>query len=57
MPQFRTFLKDQDIADVVAFIRSAWGNRAGAAPTTKRVADIRAQTAIDEDRNVVLRMR
>ncbi len=57
MPQFRTFLKDQDIADVVGFIRSAWGNRVGNAPTAKRAADIRAQTAIDEDRNVILRMR
>jgi mono/diheme cytochrome c family protein len=57
MPQFRTWLKDQEIADVVGFIRSAWGNRTGAAPPVKSVADIRAQTAIDEDRSVILRMR
>ncbi len=31
MPQFRTFLSDRDIAEVVTFIRSGWGNRASAA--------------------------
>jgi len=31
MPPFRTRLSDQEIADVVTFIRGGWGNRAGAA--------------------------
>ncbi len=29
MPQFRVLMKDQDIADVVTFIRTSWGNKAG----------------------------
>jgi mono/diheme cytochrome c family protein len=57
MPQFRSFLKDQDMADVIGFIRSAWGNRAGGAPSASRVADIRKETAIEEDHAVILRMR
>jgi alcohol dehydrogenase (quinone), cytochrome c subunit len=32
MPQFRQQLSDEDIADVITFIRNGWGNRA--APVT-----------------------
>lgn len=56
MPQFRSWLKDQEIADVVTFIRSSWGNRAAAA-TAQRVAEIRKATDASDDRAVVFRMK
>ena len=56
MPQFRSWLKDPEIADVVSFIRSAWGNRVGAT-TTARVGELRQQTDVADDRSVILRMK
>ena len=55
MPQFRTFLGDRDIADVVSFIRSGWGNRAAAA-TAAQVQALRLKTSNDE-RTQILHMR
>ena len=55
MPQFRTFLSDGEIADVVTFIRSAWGNSA-AATEPARVKDVR-QSTIPGDRAQILHMR
>ena len=55
MPQFRTFLSDKDIAEVLTFVRSGWGNRA----PTIAVADVenlRKATALGE-RTVILHMR
>ena len=56
MPQFRTFLKDQEIADVVSFIRASWGNRGNEA-TAGRVSELRKLTDVSDDRTVILRMK
>jgi mono/diheme cytochrome c family protein len=56
MPQFRLELTDQQIADVVTFIRASWGNKA-AAVTAGQVASLRTTTDPTSDRVVVLRMR
>ena len=57
MPYFRQLLSDQEIADVVTFIRSSWGNNSGSVTTTQ-VSEIR--NATDPSRNddvYVLRMK
>ena len=33
MPPFATVLSDQDVADLLSFLRTAWGHRAGAVST------------------------
>jgi mono/diheme cytochrome c family protein len=56
MPQFRINLSDQDIADVLTFIRQGWGDRAGAV-TAAQVAEFRKATDPSSDRVVILKMR
>ena len=56
MPQFRVQLTDQEIADVVTFIRTGWGNQAPAV-TAAQVATLRKTTDPSSDRVIVLRMR
>ncbi|HEX4112204.1 MAG TPA: cytochrome c [Stellaceae bacterium] len=56
MPQFRINLSDQDIADVVTFIRQGWGNHAGPV-TAGQVAAMRKATDPSSDQVVILRMR
>jgi mono/diheme cytochrome c family protein len=56
MPQFRLQLTDQQIADVVSFIRAGWGNGAPAA-TAAQVAGLRATTDPTSDKVVILKMR
>ncbi|MCG8313227.1 MAG: cytochrome c [Pseudomonadales bacterium] len=56
MPAYRILLKDQEIADVVTFIRGAWGNNA-AAVTVEQVTTIRAATDVESDDVVILRMK
>jgi len=56
MPQFRVLLKDDEIADIVSFIRSSWGNRATAI-TGAQVAKIRSGTEAASDAVVILKMR
>ncbi len=55
MPQYRTFLDDAAIADVVGFIRSGWGNRASR-PTTSDVSKLRSATKLGE-RTIIRQMR
>jgi mono/diheme cytochrome c family protein len=56
MPQYRAQLTNQQIADVVTFIRNGWGN--GAPPvSTGEVADLRKSTDPASDRVVILKMR
>jgi mono/diheme cytochrome c family protein len=55
MPQFRQQLSDQDIADVVTFIRNGWGNGATAV-TAAQVAKLRKTTDPTSDRVIMLRM-
>ncbi|MGZ6253154.1 MAG: c-type cytochrome [Candidatus Binataceae bacterium] len=56
MPQYRVLLGDQEVADVVTFIRQGWGNKA-AAVTAKDVADIRKLTDPASDQVQILRMK
>jgi mono/diheme cytochrome c family protein len=56
MPQFRLQLSDQQIADVVTFIRNGWGNQAPAV-TAAQVAQLRKTTDPTSDRVIVLKMR
>jgi alcohol dehydrogenase (quinone), cytochrome c subunit len=56
MPQFRVQLTDQEIADVVSFIRAGWGNSAPPV-TAQQVTTLRHQTDPSSDQIIVLRMR
>ncbi len=56
MPQFRSFLNDREIADVVSFARSAWGNRAPSV-TDAQVAALRSATTPGGDRTLIRHMR
>jgi mono/diheme cytochrome c family protein len=56
MPQFRQQLSDQDIADVVTFVRNGWGNRAPAV-TAAQIAELRKTTDPSSDQVLVLKMR
>ena len=56
MPQFRGLLGDAEIAAVVGFARSSWGNRA-AAPAADAVAKLRAATSPGDERTVIRFMR
>jgi mono/diheme cytochrome c family protein len=56
MPPFRIQLNDEQIAQVLSFVRGAWGNDA-AAVTTKQVKDLRIVTDPSSDRVIVLKMR
>ena len=56
MPFFRTLLSDQQIADVVTFVRSSWGN-SGSAVTPAEVTAIRTATDPLINDIIVLRMK
>ena len=56
MPQFREQLNAQQVADVVTFIRSGWGNHAPPV-TAQEVTDLRSRTDPASDRVVILKMR
>lgn len=56
MPQFRLQYSDQEIADVVTFIRNGWGNQAPAV-TAAQVAELRKTTDPTSDRVIILKMR
>ena len=56
MPQFRIQLNDESIAEVLSFVRGAWGN-GGAAVTAEQVARLRPVTDPSSDRVIVLKMR
>ena len=56
MPQFRVLLKDEEIAQVVSFIRASWGNKAEPV-TGDKVAKVRATTSAASDAVVILKMR
>jgi alcohol dehydrogenase (quinone), cytochrome c subunit len=56
MPQFRIQLNDEEIAQVVSFVRGAWGNDAGAI-RPEQVKDLRPVTDPSSDRVIILRMR
>ena len=56
MPRFRNMLSDQEVADVVTMIRSAWGNRA-APVIAADVAAIRSGTTAATDAVQILKMK
>jgi mono/diheme cytochrome c family protein len=56
MPQFRIQLNDEAIADVLSFVRGAWGN-ATAGVTPAQVNKLRPVTDPSSDRVIVLKMR
>jgi mono/diheme cytochrome c family protein len=56
MPQFRALMTDQEVADVVNFMRTSWGNKAGTV-SAGDVAKVRAETNPSTDRIEVLRMK
>jgi alcohol dehydrogenase (quinone), cytochrome c subunit len=56
MPQFRQQYTDQEIADVVSFIRNGWGNQAPAVSALE-VASIRKTTDPSSDQVIILKMR
>ncbi len=56
MPEFRINLSNQEIADVVTFIRQSWGNRASAV-TADQVAAMRHATDPSSDQVIILKMR
>jgi mono/diheme cytochrome c family protein len=56
MPQFRVQLNDEQIAQVLSFVRGAWGNGASAV-NTDQVAKLRPVTDPSSDRVIVLKMR
>jgi alcohol dehydrogenase (quinone), cytochrome c subunit len=56
MPQYRIQLNDEEIAHVLSFVRSAWGN--DATPVTpEQVKKLRPVTDPSSDRVIVLKMR
>ncbi len=56
MPQFRVQLNNRQVADVVTFIRGAWGNQA-APVSAEDVTAMRRRTEPSTDRVVLLKMR
>jgi mono/diheme cytochrome c family protein len=56
MPQFRQQYSDQEIAEVVSFIRNGWGNQASAV-TADEVAKLRKTTDPTSDQVIILKMR
>jgi mono/diheme cytochrome c family protein len=56
MPQFRVQLNDERIAEVLSFVRSSWGNDAGAVSTVQ-VKKLRPATDPSSDQVIVLKMR
>lgn len=57
MPYFRQLLNDRQIADVLSYIRSSWGNKASAV-SPEQVARVRAATDPTQNDDIfVLRMK
>lgn len=57
MNPFRSLLGDQDVAELVGYIRSAWRNRA-ARVTQGQVSDLRSKTdPVHDEQLMLLRMR
>ncbi|WP_176506640.1 MULTISPECIES: c-type cytochrome [Pseudomonas] len=56
MPAFREQLSDQEIADVLSFVRSTWGNK-GAAVDAQAVGKLRGHTDPASSSPIILHMR
>jgi mono/diheme cytochrome c family protein len=56
MPEFRVLLSNQQIADVITFIRDGWGNSTPPV-SASAVAELRKSTDAASDQVIILRMR
>ena len=56
MPPFRNQLTDKEVADVLTFVRTSWGNRGGAV-TEQDVKELRSHTNPASSEAIVLHMR
>lgn len=56
MPQFRQQYSDQEVADVITFLRTGWGNQAPTV-TAAQVAELRKTTDPTSDQVIILKMR
>ncbi|WP_242662260.1 c-type cytochrome [Teichococcus deserti] len=56
MPSLRNQINDREVAEILSFIRTAWGNRGGAV-TEEQVAKLRSQTNPASSDVIVLQMR
>ena len=56
MPALRSQLSDREVAEVLTFVRSAWGNRAGAV-TLEQVQALREHTNPASSDPIILQMR
>jgi alcohol dehydrogenase (quinone), cytochrome c subunit len=56
MPAFREQLSDQDIADVLTYVRGTWGNHGGPV-SAKQVGDLRQHTDPASSSPIILQMR
>jgi mono/diheme cytochrome c family protein len=56
MPSLRAQLSDREIADVLTFVRSAWGNK-GSAVTAEQVQALRDHTNPASSDVIILQMR
>jgi mono/diheme cytochrome c family protein len=56
MPQFRVQMTDEQIAEVLSFVRDAWGNKAQAV-SSEQVKKLRPITDPSSDQVIVLKMR
>ena len=56
MPAFREQLSDQEIADVLSFVRSTWGNKGGAVDA-QAVGKLRGHTDPASSSPIILHMR
>ena len=56
MPAFREQLSDQEIADVLSYVRGTWGNHGGAVDA-KAVGKLRGHTDPASSSPIILHMR
>jgi len=56
LPQFRVQLSDEQIAQVLSFVRASWGNDAGPV-LTDQVTKLRPATDPSGDQVIILKMR
>ncbi|MNC44079.1 Alcohol dehydrogenase cytochrome c subunit precursor [compost metagenome] len=56
MPALREQLSDQEIADVLSFVRTAWGNQGGAVDV-QAVGKLRGHTDPASSSPIILHMR
>lgn len=56
MPPYRNQLSDQEVADVLTFVRTSWGNQGGAVKADE-VKELRERTNPASSNPIILQMR